>query len=57
MNTEARLHNLEVAFMAYYSLTVDLLPPDWQESVGQMMEDYFEASEKHGGFKKGEAFK
>lgn len=40
---EQRLHNLEVAFMAYIEITKDLLPPAAQESVDNMCEDFLEA--------------
>ncbi len=41
---EARLINLETAFMAYSALTIDLLPADAQQSTYNMLKDLFDAA-------------
>lgn len=45
---EDRLHNLEVAFLAYVALTKDLLPPEYQKTTHEMLEEYFAASSTLG---------
>lgn len=41
---EARLINLETAFMAYSALTIDLLPPGAQQSTHNMIKDLFDSA-------------
>lgn len=50
-NLKKRVANIEVALMAFNALTVDLLPPAWQESLGTVGSDLFAASSSLGGFK------
>lgn len=49
-----RLHNLEVAFMAYKALTDDVLPPAYAEEVDRMFQEFFEASQDLGAFQQTE---
>ena len=47
---DKRITNLELALLAYNSLTYDLLPPEAQTDVNDMMEDFFNNSKSVGGF-------
>lgn len=40
---EKRLHNLEVALLAYHSLTKDLLPQSTLYAAEEMMSNFFDS--------------
>jgi len=49
---EKRIHNLELAFVAYTTITQDLLPPAYAEEVDNMMQDFYGCTKSLGGYVK-----
>lgn len=51
MNTEERIHNLEVAIVALVSLLEDDQRPETKEAIVKMSKDFFSHAQDLGGFK------
>ncbi len=45
---ESRLQNTEVCLIGLSTFLIDLQPPAYQDAIGRMMEDYFNANAKLG---------
>lgn len=45
---EQRLKNTEIALVSLWSLMKNTLPPEHQECIDRMMDEYFEANQKLG---------
>ncbi len=53
---EKRVHNLEALVIGYLTITEDLLPTAYNDSVGRLQVEFADHQEKLGAFE-GELFK
>jgi len=48
MNIEKRLENAELAIMGIVAITKQILPPEMQEDIDNLMSTYFDANQSLG---------